>query len=66
MEICKYCNSIMQGEFETLNRNTYRFFYVCSKCKSVYEGQMQEDKKGKKVLKSRWFNPEKGEFESGV
>ena len=39
MEICKYCNSVMHGEFETLNRNSYSFFYVCPNCKSVYEGK---------------------------
>ena len=63
MKICKYCNSAMQGEFETLSKDLYRFFYLCPNCKGVYEGKMQESKKGKKVLESRWYNPEKGEFE---
>lgn len=63
MEICKYCNSAMHGEFENLNRNSYSFFYVCPNCKSVYEGKMQENKQGKRVLESRWYNPEKHKFE---
>lgn len=63
MQVCKYCKSDMNGEFETLSKNKYRFFYNCHNCKSVYEGIMIEDKKNKKILESRWFNPKTNEFE---
>lgn len=63
MYICKYCNSIMHGETETLSKDTYSFFYVCPNCSSVYEGKMKESKKEKRVINARWFNPVTKEFE---
>jgi len=51
MEICRYCNSSMYGEFETLRDKSYNFFFVYSKCHSVYEGKKD---KTNKTLKSRW------------
>lgn len=61
MEICRYCNSSMTGEFETLKNKSYNFFYVCKKCKSIYEGTKD---KNNIVLKSRWFNTESKQFEN--
>lgn len=39
MEICRYCNSSMYREFETLRDKSYNFFFVCPECDSVYEGK---------------------------
>lgn len=61
MKICKYCNSLMIGENETQRDGSYYFFYVCQKCKSIYEGK--RDKKNT-LLESRWYNSEKNEFEN--
>ena len=63
MQICKYCNNTMQGEFETLKNKSYRFFYICPKCKSIYEGETKENKISREIIKSRWFNPSTKEFE---
>ena len=35
MEICKYCNSIMLGEYETKRNQSYDFFFACPECKSM-------------------------------
>lgn len=63
MEICRYCNSSMYGEFETLRDKSYNFFFVCPECHSVYEGKKD---KTNNTLKSRWWNPEKNQFEDRV
>lgn len=42
MQICKYCNEAMMGEYETLPNNSYFFFYNCPKCRSVYEGKAKK------------------------
>lgn len=60
MEICKYCNSMMIGESETKINESYDFFYVCSKCESIYEGTKD---KNNITLKSRWFNKNSKQFE---
>ena len=56
MQLCKYCNTIKHGEFETLKDKSYMFFYTCPKCKSIYEGKAKTIKKETKVIKSRWYN----------
>jgi RNase P subunit RPR2 len=64
MEVCKYCNTLMNGEYETLtSSNHYRFFYNCPKCGAIYEGERKD--KGNLILfnKSRWFNPTTKQFE---
>lgn len=61
MKLCKYCNTNMRGEFETLRNNNFNFYYTCPKCKSIYEGT----KKGNGlILKSRWFNNSTKKFEN--
>ena len=64
MEICKYCNSQMIGEYETLtSSNHYKFFFTCPKCGAVFEGERKN--KGPEIIliKSRWFNPNTKQFE---
>ena len=64
MQICKYCNTQMMGEYETLsNSRHFRFFYSCPNCKAIYEGERKE--KGAEIVisKSRWYNPKSEEFE---
>lgn len=64
MQICKYCNTSMMSEYETLSGgNHYKFFYNCPKCGSICEGERKT--KGQNVLinKIRWFNPETKQFE---
>ncbi|MDD2627941.1 MAG: hypothetical protein PHR25_03345 [Clostridia bacterium] len=61
MERCIYCNSIMFGENETKRDKSYNFFNTCPTCKSIYEGTKD---KNDKVLKSRWWNSQKQQFES--
>lgn len=61
MEICKYCNTIMLRECETKRNGSYDFFCTCPKCKSIYEGTKS---KNNIVLKSRWWNSQKKEFEN--
>ena len=64
MQICKFCNTSMMSEHETLSSgNHYKFFYTCLKCGAVYEGERKE--KGQNILidKSRWFNPKTKMFE---
>ena len=63
METCKYCNTLMHGEFETLKNKSYRFFYTCPECHSIYEGEAKEIKKEKSIIKSRWFNSKTKKFE---
>ena len=60
MDVCIYCNSAMLGENETKRDKSYDFFYNCPNCKSIYEGT--KDRNGV-VIKSRWWNSEKQEFE---
>ena len=61
MEICKYCNTTMIGEYETLRDKSCNFFFVCPNCKSVYEGKKN---KNNIVLKSRWWNNSIKKFEN--
>lgn len=63
MEICKFCNNKMLGEFETLKNGEYNFFYVCHNCSSIYEGRVKETNKEKKIIYSRWYNPKTNNFE---
>lgn len=61
--ICKFCQTKMIGEFETLGKSRYRFFFTCPKCKSVYEGIRDEQKRGIADQQVRWFNPTTQSFE---
>ncbi len=63
MQICKYCNELMIGEYETLSNNSYFFFYNCPKCRSIYEGKVKKNRNEFRVLEERWFNPKKNDFE---
>lgn len=58
--ICRYCNSLMYSEYETLRNKSHRFFYNCPNCKSVYEGIKD---KNNIIIEQRWWNPDKKEFE---
>ena len=62
--LCKYCNTRMIGEFETLGSNRYRYFYSCPNCKAVYEGIRGENNKNIVYKNTRWFNPSTKEFET--
>lgn len=61
MELCKYCNTIMNGEYETLKNKSYNFFYTCPNCKSIYEGTKKDNLQ---IIKSRWFNSSTNQFEN--
>ena len=50
----------MIGEYETKRNQSYDFFFVCPECKSIYEGTRDRNNI---VLKSRWWNSKKKEFE---
>ena len=60
---CKYCQSKMTGEFETLGKNRYRFFFICPNCKSVYEGVKEDNNNNVVYNNARWFNPLTKTFE---
>jgi Zn finger protein HypA/HybF involved in hydrogenase expression len=60
MEKCKYCNTTMISENETLKDKSYKFFSTCPNCKSIYEGIKDKDNT---VLKSRWWNNKTKNFE---
>lgn len=50
----------MLGEYETKRNQSYDFFFTCPECKSIYEGTRDRNNI---VLKSRWWNSKKKEFE---
>lgn len=63
MKLCRYCNNIMMGEFETIgNSKSYTAFYNCTQCKAVCD-ETVEVYKGRTERKERWFNPKTNEFE---
>ena len=63
MKLCKYCNSIMMGEFESgRNSKSYTAFYNCTTCKAMCDEKVVAYK-GRTERKERWFNPKTKEFE---
>ena len=50
----------MYSEYETLKNKSYRFFYNCPNCKSIYEGIKD---KNNIIIEQRWWNPDKKAFE---
>lgn len=67
MKFCKYCGSEMFGEFETNAKNNHQFkaFYTCFKCNALCDGEYLENKKGKRTISEKWWNPDTKEFEKG-
>ena len=64
MKLCKFCNTIMLCEYETLSNSNHYFFHAnCPKCKAVYEGEEKKRKNEYLYSKTRWWNPEINEFE---
>jgi hypothetical protein len=64
LKVCKYCNTNMFCEYETLsNSDHYRFFANCPKCRAVYEGEEKKRKSEYLYSKTRWYNPQTDEFE---
>ncbi len=67
MKYCKYCNSLMVGEYETKSNNSYFEFHVCHKCHAVYECTTVKKGRGREKYEvhenERWFNPKTGEWE---
>ena len=62
--ICKFCETQMIGEFETLsNSHHYRFLFTCPKCHAVYEGERKEQGQNVTIRKARWYNPSTQKFE---
>ena len=63
-KFCKFCGTQMVGEHETLtSSHHYRVFFICPKCKAVYEGEYEEHEKNLLVSKSCWFNPNTNTYE---
>ena len=67
MMFCKYCNEIMLSEHETKSNRSYFEFYVCPKCKAVYECTAKTEISGREKYEvhenARWWNPETNEWE---
>ena len=65
MKFCKYCNSIMQSEYETNSQGHHRYkeFHTCPNCEALCDEEVIEYKKGKRTLSEQWFNPTTKEFE---
>lgn len=63
MKLCKYCNSIMMGEFESgRNSKSYTAFYNCTTCKAMCDEKVVA-LRGRTERKERWFNPQTKEYE---
>ena len=63
MKLCKYCNNVMRGEFESgRNSKSYTAFYNCTTCKAMCDEKVVAYK-GRTERKERWFNPKTKEFE---
>lgn len=64
MKLCKYCNTIMVSEHESVrNSKSYTAFHNCPNCKAVCEEKVTVPRSGRKEVRTRWFNPETKEFE---
>ena len=63
MKLCKYCNSIMMGEFESgRNSKSYTAFYNCTTCKAMCDEKVVA-LRGRTERKERWFNPQTKKYE---
>lgn len=56
MKFCKYCGSVMFGDFITNSQNCHKFkaFYNCPKCHAVCDGEYFESKKEKRTISEKW------------
>lgn len=65
MKYCKYCGSVMFGDFITNSQNCHKFkaFYNCPKCHAVCDGEYFESKKEKRTISEKWWNPITDEYE---
>lgn len=63
MKLCKYCNNIMIGEYESgRNDKSYTDFFHCPKCNATCDEKVSEYR-GRIERKEKWFNPKTKKFE---
>lgn len=65
MEICKFCNHIMECENVTDPRNPrhYHSFSHCTVCQADLTAEYISEKDGTRCISSRWWNPKTRKFE---
>ncbi len=60
MKFCKYCNSVMESEYESNRYDNHRYkgFHTCPKCGALCDDDVTERGQNQIVHMERWFNPD--------